>query len=153
MKNYDAHFVIKHFQKRYTQRDTNGGRVKYDDVNVVPLNAERFLQFEIGNLKFLDSFQFLSASLEHLVALLLKSGKENFLHTTKYLGDNEHVFSKGVYPYSYMTDRSKFEETQLPPIDAFYNTLNDEPLDCKDYSRAQQTWTYFSSTSNPMSCY
>jgi len=30
---------------------------------------------------------------------------ERFRHTTKYLGSDDIVFSKGVYPYSYMTDR------------------------------------------------
>ena len=143
LKGYDSHFVIKHFQKQYTQRQAKGGKVTFDDVNVIPLNGERFLQFQIGNLKFLDSFQFLSASLDHLVSLLMKSGKEKFENTTKYLGDSELVFAKGVYPYSYMTDRSKFQETQLPPIEKFYNTLNNEPLSSEDYERAQNTWKFF----------
>ena len=65
--------------------------------------------FQIGNLRFLDSYQFLSTSLEELVSLLLKSGKENFVETVKYLGDHDLVFAKGVYPYACMTDRSKFE--------------------------------------------
>ena len=144
LKNYDAHFVIKHFQKQYTQKISGQGhKVTYDDVKIIPLNGERFLQFQIGNIKFLDSFQFLSASLESLVSLLLKSGKQNFHHTTKYLGDHDLVFAKGTYPYSYMTDRSKFDESQLPSIENFYNTLNDEPLSSQDYERAQDTWKFF----------
>jgi len=111
-------------------------------VNVIPLNGKRFLQLQIGNLKFLDYFQFLSAKLDDLVSLLMKSGKENFENTTRYLGDNELVFAKGIYPYSYMTDRSKFQETQLPPIEKFYNTLNNEPLSAEDYERAQNTWKF-----------
>ena len=77
--------------------------------------------FQIGNLRFLDSYQFLSTSREELVSLLLKSGKENFTETIKYLGDHDLVFAKGVYPYAYMTDRYKFNEARLPPIDRFYN--------------------------------
>jgi len=100
--------VIKHFQRRYTQK-AKRQKISYDDVKVIPLNGERFLQFQIANVKFIDSFQFLSASFDHLVSLLLKSGKENFHHTVKYMGDNDLVFAKGVYPYSYMTDRSKFD--------------------------------------------
>ena len=141
LKNYDSHFVIKFFQKRYTEKTTNKGhKVTYDDVKVIPLNGERFLQFQIANLKFIDSFQFLSASLEHLVELLLKAGKHNFQHTIKYLGDHDHVFAKGVFPYSYFTDRSKFDETCLPPIESFYNSLNDEPLSIDDYERAKRVW-------------
>jgi len=96
------------------------------------VNGERFL-------KFVDSFQFLSASLDDLVSLLLKSGKQNFQNTIKYLGNHDLVYRKGIYPYSYMTDRSKFQETQLPPIEKFHNTLNDEPLSAEDYQCAQET--------------
>ena len=42
-----------------------------------------------------------------------------------------------------MTDRSKFDETRLPPIDRFYNDLKDEPLTQQDYDRAQHIWTHF----------
>ena len=65
--------------------------------------------------------------LDKLVSLLLLSGRHKFAHTTKYLGNNEQVFAKGVYPYAYMTGPDKFEESQLPPIETFYNTLDDEP--------------------------
>ena len=41
------------------------------------------------------------------------------------------------------TRRSKFDETQLPPIDCFYNTLNDEALSPQDYKRAQDIWSFF----------
>jgi len=127
--------ALKHFQKKFTMHE-KGQKVNYDDVKVIPLNGELFLQFQIGNTKFLDSFQFLSTSLENLVTFLLKSGKENFHHTIKHQGDTEFTFAKGVFPY--MTDRSKFDETRLPPIDAFYNTLNDEPLSDEDYDRAHK---------------
>ena len=98
-------------------------KLSFDDIHIILQNGERFLQFQIGNVKFLDSFQFLTASLDHLVGLLLKSGKENFQHTTKYLGDNDLVFAKGIYPYSYMENRFKFDETKLPSIESFYNCL------------------------------
>ena len=87
------------------------------------------MTFEIGYIRFLDSYQFLSTSLDNLVSLLLKSGREKFVETTTYLKDHDDlVFAKGVYPYSYMTSVEKFKETKLPPIEAFYDTLNEEPL-------------------------
>jgi len=143
LKCYDAHFVIKHFKKQYTERVNGDQPSTYDDVKVIPLNSEKYMMFQVGNLRFLDSFQFMSASLEHLVSLLLKSGSENFPNTIRYLTDDDLVFAKGVYPYSYVTSREKFEDTQLPPIEAFHNTLTDEPLDGKDYERAQETWMRF----------
>jgi len=128
--------VIKHFERRYTQR-TKRQKLSYDDVKVIPLNGERFLQFQIGNVKFIGSFQFFSASLDHLVSLLLKSGKENFHHTIKYMGNNDLVLAKGIYPYSYMNDRSKFGQTELPSKEDFHDALNDEPLSDENCQRAR----------------
>ena len=143
LKCYDGHFVIKHFEKQYTKRKNGDKPPTYDDVIVTPINSEKYMMFEVGNLRFLDSFQFMSTSLENLVSLLLKSGRHKFTNTVRYLGNHDLVFAKGVYPYSYMTCPDKFDETKLPPIDAFYDTLNEEPLDSKDYDRAQKTWTHF----------
>jgi len=113
------------------------------EYHVTPINSEKYIMFEIGKLRFIDSFQFLSTSLENLVSILLKSGKDNFEHTRKYLGDNEMVFAKGVYPYSYMSSREKFDETELPSIESFHVTLNDEPLPPEDYERAKAIWKHF----------
>ena len=143
LKNYDSHFIIKNFEKKYVETHGKDHKINYEDIKVIPLNSEKFITFQIGNLRFLDSYQFLSTSLEELVSLLLKSGKENFVETTKYLGNHDLVFAKGVYPYAYITDRSKFDETRLPSIDCFYNDLKDEPLSEEDYDRAQQIWTHF----------
>jgi len=143
LQRYDSHFVIKHFKKQYSEKVTKSQKVSFDDVEIIPLNGERFLQFKTGNLKFLDSFQFLSTSLENLVSFLLKSGKENFPHTTQYLGDTPYTFAKGIYPYSYVDCRARFDETKLPPIENFYNTLTDEPLAIQDYERAQEIWAHY----------
>ena len=70
LKNYDAHFIIKHFDKKYVEGRTMINKVTYDDINVIPLNSEKFMMFEIGYVRFLDSCQFLSASLADLVSVL-----------------------------------------------------------------------------------
>ena len=65
LKSYDAHFVIKHFKKRYTEhnkpnkRATDGygdddetdTNTTYGDIIVTPLNGEKYLSFQVGNLK------------------------------------------------------------------------------------------------------
>jgi len=54
--------------------------------------------FQNGHLRFLDSFQFLSTSLEQLVSLLRKSGKHNFVHTAKYMNaDDEDTFPREFF--------------------------------------------------------
>jgi len=135
LRSYDAHFIIKHFQRKFVKRRNPDNKLSFDDVQITPLNTEKYLQFQIGNIRYLDFYQFLSTSLDQLVQLLLKSGKENFVHTSKHLGDDDDddVFSKGVYPSGYMSSREKFEETQLPPIEAFHDSLKDESLKQEDY--------------------
>jgi hypothetical protein len=71
MKSYDGHFVVKHFQKKYTENRKGNGTVSFDDIKVIPVNSEKYMMFEIGNLRLLDSFQFLPEKLETLVSLLL----------------------------------------------------------------------------------
>jgi len=46
--------------------------------------------------------------MDTLVATLTKSGKQNFRHTARFLGDDDFLFQKGVFCYGYITDRSKF---------------------------------------------
>jgi len=141
---FDYDFVIKHVQRKYLERQKADQKVTIDDVNVIPQNSEKYLMFQIGHLRFLDSFQFLSTSLEQQISLLRKSGKHNFVHTAKYMNaDDEDTFSKGIFPCSFMTGRYKFEETQVPPIEAFHDDLKDEPLDGQDYESAQRVWARY----------
>ena len=62
LKSYDAHFVIKHFKKQYTARSRvqddddiyeQEESVSYGDIRVVPLNSEKYLSFQVGNLRFI----------------------------------------------------------------------------------------------------
>ena len=43
---------------------------KHGKINVIPNNSERYISFDIGRLKFLDSMQFLSCGLHKLAAQL-----------------------------------------------------------------------------------
>ena len=55
----------------------------------------------------------------------------------------ELLIKKGVYPYEYMTSWDKFEETKLPPKEAFYSNYNISDISDKDYSQAQRVWKRF----------
>ena len=55
----------------------------------------------------------------------------------------ELLVRKGVYPYEYMSSWDKFEESQLPPIEAFYSNLNMSNLSDDDYEHAQRVWKEF----------
>ena len=40
--SYEHYFVIKHFEKRYTDFVKIGQKVSFDKVKVIPLNGKRF---------------------------------------------------------------------------------------------------------------
>ncbi len=101
-----------------------------------------------NNLRGYDSHHiiqgiFLPESLENLVNILYRDGKQKFHHTRHHVGEDDLVFSKGIYPYTYMNSRQRFLETSLPPKSAFYDDLNDKDITDDEYSRAQDTWSKF----------
>ena len=64
-----------------------------------------------------------------------------------YINDdlNEFIFllPKNVYPYENINNWEKFDETTLPPKEAFYNNLNLENISDEDYAHAQKVWHVF----------
>ena len=58
---------------------------------------------------------------------------------------NEFVLllRKGVYPYEYMDNWEKFDETMLPPKKAFHSNLNLENISDENYAHAQKVWDVF----------
>jgi hypothetical protein len=55
LKGYDSHLMILEAAKV-------SGR-----ITCIPNNSEKYISFSIGQLRFLDSFQFMSSSLDKLV--------------------------------------------------------------------------------------
>ena len=53
------------------------------------------------------------------------------------------LLQKGVYPYEYMDDWEKFNETKLPEKEEFYSNLNLEDITDADYMHAKRVCNYF----------
>ena len=69
--------------------------------------------------------------------------KKDFNHTSRFWVCDQKfhlMIRKGVYPYEYMDDWKKFEETSLPPKDAFCRRLSMRGISDQDYEHAQQVW-------------
>ena len=69
--------------------------------------------------------------------------KKNFNNTISFWecdGNFRLMIRKGVYPYEYVDDWKKFEETSLPLKDAFYSRINKKGISDQDYEHAQQVW-------------
>ena len=63
-------------------------------------------------LRFINSLQFMSASLDKLVANL---PSDAFVHLDRHTTHTELLKRKGVYPYDYVDGPARLEETRLPP--------------------------------------
>ena len=48
------------------------------------------------------------------------------------------MLQKGVYPYKYINDWEKFNETSLPEKEDFYSHLNMEDIIDADYAQAKR---------------
>lgn len=89
------------------------------------------MSFEIGNLKFIDSLNFMPSSLEKLVVNLYdKNDKyKKFKHMQKeFTNDLDVLCQKGFYPYDWMDDNNKLSHNGLPTIDNFYSMLTKENI-------------------------
>ena len=148
LAGYDAHLFIKELA-RYT---TN--------IGVIAKNAENYISFSInievdkytdkaGNekskeleLRFIDSFKFMSSSLDSLVNNLAKGGHEFWGFENCNSEQKKLLIRKGVYPYKNMDSWEKFN-SGLPSIDKFYSKLNMSGISSEDYEHAQNVLTKF----------
>ena len=76
------------------------------------------------NIIFLDSLQFLKASLDELANNLEDTDFKYSL--SEFLQDKLEILKRKVaYPYEWADDYRKFIYPRLPPKEAFYSRLND----------------------------
>ncbi|CAG9825739.1 unnamed protein product [Phaedon cochleariae] len=55
----------------------------------------------------------------------------------------ELLTRKGVFPYDYVDNVERLDESELPSIQNFYNKLNDTNISDDDYAHAQKVWESF----------
>ena len=101
LKGYDGHLIVKALKSEF-------GR-----VGVIPQNLEKYLSLIVGQLKFLDSFQFTPKSLD-VLSKTLEDDEFNYLVESCTTSHVDLVRRKGVYPYDYMDSVERFDETELP---------------------------------------
>ena len=90
LRGYDSHLLMQAIS-----------RVE-GKVSCIPNNTEKYISFSLGQLRFIDSAQFLLASLDKLVAA---NPPETFQITARYEPNQQRrelLLRKGVYPYEHM---------------------------------------------------
>ena len=107
--------------------------------------AKIIFHFSIGHLTFIDSLQFLNASLEKLISNFAKEGFEKFRVLKSYIEEEKIplLLRKDVYTYEYFDNFEKFSETQLPLKSSFFNSLKDEDITQEVYDHAKNVFEQF----------
>ena len=135
LQGYDSHLVIKKLAK------VSGV------LSCIPSTEEKYISFskkivvdhyyskKTGKpfpknfeIRFIDSFKFLQASLADLVSNLQPTDFKNL---------------NRVYPYDYVTSINKLKETKLPSKEDFYSKLYDQEISDEYYQHAIKVWNTF----------
>lgn len=130
-RGYDAHHIMQGL-----------GKYKEERLSVIANTSERYLSVTLDSLRFLDSLQFMNASLDTLVSNLEPS-KFKILRE---FNNVDLLLRKGVFPYAWFTDESKLLETCLPDKASFYNDLTESHISDQDYEHACNVWSTFNMT-------
>ena len=145
LRGYDSHFIMQQIgeiTKKHAYTNKKGEKQDLN-INAIPNNTEKYMAFMLGNnLTFIDSFQFMSSSLDKLVSNL---PKDDLIYTSQvFKGKRLNLMSqKGVYPYDHMDSFEKFNQTELPTKDQFYSILNDQHITDDEYDHAKKVWKAF----------
>ena len=111
------------------------------EIKCIPTNTEKYISFSLGNLRFIDSVNFLLSSLDKLV-----KGSDEFPIMKKMRQEENKrqlLLKKGVYPYEYMDSFERFHEAQLPEKEKFYSSLSGKGITDEEYGHAKKVWGTF----------
>lgn len=152
---YDLHLLIEKI-----------AAIGAGNIHIIPTSTENYISFtkyfnnneltqasqqesfKYSNrfaFRFIDSFRFLAESLEALASNLVESDFKITKSNWQNLPDDQLrlLQRKGVYPYDYIKSEENLAETSLPPIEQFYNQLNDSNISQDEYELALTVWETF----------
>ena len=82
----------------------------------------------------------MASSLDLLTNNLVRGGRKLFGFEDYSQSQYDLLTRKGIYQYEYMSSWDKFEESQLPLIEAFFSSLNMTNISEDDYKHVQRVW-------------
>ena len=126
LKSYDGHLLMQAIARMR------------GEIKCIPTNTEKYISFSLGNLRFIDSVNFLLSSLDKLV-----KGIDEFPIMQRRFPEETMrrlLLKKGIYLYEYMDSFDRFHETQLPEKEKFYSSLSGQGITDEDYAHAKQVW-------------
>ena len=139
------HLILEEFQMHTTVYEPK----------ILAKNSERFRTLTLGKFKIQDSLEHMPASLDALVKDLNQTKNFKFpivrqMQQYKQLGKDRRekglkmLTRKGIFCYEHYDNFDEIKAaTSIPPIDAFYSTLNEESISESDYNFAKKMFKYF----------
>ncbi|RLU21807.1 hypothetical protein DMN91_006183 [Ooceraea biroi] len=148
LSGYDAHFIIEDVANAFE-----------GSVELLPLTKEQYIAFtkNVANtadrygaracvkLRFIDSYKFLSTSLDKLASYLDRSHMRILRAEFRHLSEKDFqlLTRKGVFPYEYVDSVERLHETRLPPCESFHSSLTGDTVSGDDYAHATTVWNRF----------
>ena len=149
IQNYDLHHICLAMQE--CEPSTT--------ISVIPATDEKYISMQLGVqvdtmksdgqtvpvyefLRFVDSYKLFNASLEKLTETLQQS-ESGILEVMFNETPSDHFDlhkQRGYYPYSYMSNPTKFSEDSLPPIEAWKNSLCGTTNKQNEWNHANRMW-------------
>jgi hypothetical protein len=135
LSGYDSHFLIREL-----------GSVEAE-ITIIPNTTENVISFSITpknglEIRFVDSFRFMSSSLDSLAKNLTD---DKLVNVRNHFADYnlDLLKRKGVFCYDYLNDTEKLKQTNLPPRKDFHSKLYEANISKKEYRHAQKMWKEF----------
>ncbi|XP_070155838.1 uncharacterized protein [Polyergus mexicanus] len=154
LSGYDSHFIIEEIATAFE-----------DSINVLPITKEKYISFtkhvkdtaEISDwrsdikLRFIDSYKFLSTSLEKLASFLNNDKLQILKSKFQNLSIEEYnlLTRKGVFPYEYIDCLDRLHDTCLPPRESFYSSLTATCSNARVAAFASQRYIAYCNSLNP----
>ncbi|XP_072757714.1 uncharacterized protein [Anoplolepis gracilipes] len=147
LSGYDSHFIIEEIATAFE-----------GEIDLLPITKEKYISFtkhvkgtknKPGNhikLRFIDSYKFLTTSLDKLASFLSKDKLKILQSEYKNLSaeDFNLLTRKGVFPYEYIDCVDKLQDVCLPSRESFYSSLTGNTVSESDYAHAEIVWKRFS---------
>lgn len=113
LRGYDDHLIIK-------EADPLGNH----NISAIPNTYGKSMGFQVGELKFIDSFQFMASGLENLIESLYRAGDDKYMSTQWKIQEHiDKLCRKGSYPNEWFDNNEKFNHDGLPTKEDVYSTL------------------------------
>ena len=123
---YDMHLLISNMTSNADRK-----------ISCIPESSEKYKALFVDNFAFIDTYNFLPFSLQHLANVL---EPDKFHMMKEIFGENYKLLTgKSIYPYT-MANEELMTWKSLPPRSYFHNDLTNENVTEQEYKNAQLIW-------------